>query len=86
MLHETPSLKPRSLGRRSQYPRSPENRLLLFLLLSLLMLELLGGVVVAVAVAVDDAVVVAVAVAVAAAVLLLFRYLSNGGDPFHYRL
>ena len=38
---------------------------------------------VAVAVAVADA--AAVAVAVAAAVLLLFRYLSNGGDPFHYR-
>ena len=37
---------------------------------------------VAVAVAVD----VAVAVAVAAAVLLLFQYLSNGGDPFHYNL
>ena len=46
------------------------------------MLVLLGGVAVAVAVAVADA--VAVAVAVAAAVLLLFRYLSNGGDPFHY--
>ena len=45
-----------------------------------------GGVAVAVAVAVADAVAVAVAVAVAAAVLLLFRYLSNGGDPFHYNL
>ena len=32
----------------------------------------------------QEAVAVADAVAVAAAVLLLFRYLSNGGGPFHY--